>query len=304
MTGIINTGSISKALMPGVREWIGNMYNRYPEEYSKIFETKMSMKNFEEDVFLDGFGYGAVIPEGTGVTYDSMKQIGVQRSIHVEYGRGFIVTRNQIEDNQYQQVARSMSESLAQGMKQLKENVAANVAMNRANNSSYVGWDGVELASSLHLGGKGGTYANELAVAASLSELSLEQALIDIGGFTDLAGMKIQAQGMKLFIPRQLDFEAQRILKSELKNDTAENALNILKSGRYLPGGSEVNHFFSSASKWMIVTNVPNGLLHYQRRALELKNDTDFDSENLKYKMTERYCFNWSDPKGSFYNGE
>lgn len=304
MTGIINTGSISKALMPGVREWIGNMYNRLPDQYSKIFETRMSDKNFEEDAFLDGIGYGAVIPEGAGVTYDSMKQIGVQRSIHVEYGRGFIVTRTQIEDNLYQKVARSMAESLAQGMKQLKENVAANVAMNRANNSSFVGWDGVELASSAHLGGKGGVYANELAVASNLSELALEQCLIDIGGFVDMAGMRIQAQGVKLFVPRQLCMEADRILKSEYKNDTAENAINALKAGRYLPGGCEVNHFFTSASKFMITTNVPNGLIHYKRRDLELKNDTDFDSENLKYKMTERYCFSWSDPKGAFFNGE
>jgi len=299
----INTGAISKALMPGVREWFGNMYNRYPDQYVKIFDTKKSMKNFEEEVNLHGFGMGAVIPEGMGVTYDTMSQGPVKRYVHVEYGRGFIVTRVAIEDNQYPEVARSMSEMLGQGMKQLKETIGANI-LNRANNSSYVGFDGVELSSAAHLLTKGGTFSNELAVASNLSEASLEQALIDIGGFVDDASLKLQAQGQLLIIPRQLEFEAQRILKSQLKNDTAENAINVLNSGRYLPQGFTVNHFLSSSSKWFVKTNVPKGLTHYERRALEIKNDTDFDSENMKFKMTERYAFGWTDPRGIFCNGE
>ncbi len=300
---VINTGAISKALMPGVREWFGNMYNRFPDQYSKIFETKQSMKNFEEEVNLHGFGMGAVIPEGMGVTYDTMKSGLVKRYVHVEYGRGFIVSRVAMEDNQYPEITRSLSEMLGHGMKQLKETVGANI-LNRANNSSYTGFDGVELSSAAHLLTKGGTYSNELAVASNLSEASLEQALIDIGGFVDDSSLKMQAQGSLLIIPRQLEFEAQRILKSSLKNDTAENAINVLASGRYLPQGFTVNNFLSSSSKWFVKTNVPKGLTHYERRALEIKNDTDFDSENMKFKMTERYAFGWTDPRGIFCNGE
>ena len=302
MASLINSGAISKALMPGVRTWFGNMYNRFPEEYSKIFDIKKSVKNFEEDVNINGIGMGAVIPEGTGVSYDTMSQGGVKRYTHVEYGRGFIVTRVQMEDNQYPEVARAMSESLGVGMKQLKETVAANV-LNRANNSSYVGFDGIELTASNHLLTKGGTLSNELATAAELSEASLEQCLIDIGGFVDDTSMKMQAKGQCLIIPRQLEFEAQRILKSELKNDTAENATNVLKSGRYLPQGFLVNHYLTSATKFFVKTDVPKGLTHFERRGLEIKNDTDFDSENMKFKMTERYSFGWTDFRGIFGNG-
>lgn len=299
----INTGAISKALMPGVRTWFGNMYNRYPDEYSKIFDIKMSNKAFEEDVNIHGIGMGAVIPQGEDVEYDTMSQGPVQRYIHVKYGRGFIVTEEAIEDNQYPEIARFMSESLGFGMKQLKETVHANI-LNRANNSSYTGFDGVELSSAVHKLTKGGTYSNELSVASVLSEASLEQALIDIGGFLDDAGMKLQAQGVRLILPRQLEFEAQRILKSELKNDTAENAINVLKSGRYLPGGCEVNHYLNSATKWFVKTNVPNGLVSFERRGLKIENDTVFDSGNLKYKATERFSCGWTDPRGMFFNGE
>lgn len=300
---LINAGAISKALMPGVREWFGNMYNRFPDEYTKIFEVKQSHRNFEEDVNLHGFGMGAVIPEGAGVTYDTMSQGPVKRYVHVEYGRGFIVSRVNMEDNLYPEVARSMSEMLGHGMKQLKETIGANI-LNRANNAAYTGFDGVELSSSVHKLTKGGTFSNELAVASNLSELSLEQALIDIGGFVDDAGLKLQAQGNLLIIPRQLEFEAQRILKSKLRNNTDTNAINVLYEGAYLPGGFTVNHFLTSPTKWFVKTNVPKGLMHFERRALEIKNDTDFDSENMKFKMTERYSFGWTDPRGIFCNGE
>ncbi len=304
MTGIINTGSFSRDLMPGIREHVGASYNRYADEYTKIFEVRKSNQNFEEDVIMDGMGPGgAVYPEGTDITYESMKQIGIQRYTNVDYGRGFIITRNAVDDNLYPKQAKAKAESLGHSMKQLKETVHANI-LNRANSSSYVGWDAVELSSSLHLNGKGGTYANELATAQNLSEASLEQALIDIGGFTDFSGLKIQAQGLLAVIPRQLEFEIQRILKSELKNDTAENAINVLMSGRYLPQGYTVNHFLSSSSKWFIKTNVINGLVHYERRPLALRNDTVFDSMNMKFAMDERYCAGWSDPKGMFFNGE
>lgn len=299
----INTGAISKSLMPGVRQWFGDMYNRYPDEYIKIFDVKKSMKNFEEDVNINGFEMGAVIPEGGDVTYTAMSQGGVQRYKHVKYGKGFILTEEAIDDNQYFSLAQACAEKMGHGMKQLKENVHANV-LNRANNSSYTGFDAVELSSAVHLLTKGGTYSNELATASNLNEAALEQALIDIGGFVDDAGLKMQAQGVMLIIPRQLEFEAQRILDSELKNDTAENAINVLKSGRYLPQGYTINHFLSSSSKWFIKTNVPHGLTSFERKALEIKNDTVFDSNNIKYKFTERYSCGWTDPRGMFFNGE
>lgn len=300
---LMNTGSISKALMPGVREWFGNMYNRFPDEYVHLVDVKKSMKNFEEDVNIHGFGLGAVIPEGEGVKYQSRQQGFVKRYVHVVYGTGFQITREAMEDNLYMKLAQANSESIGIGMKQLKETVIAN-HLNRANNSSYTGADGIELSSAVHKLSKGGTFSNELATASQLSEAALEQALINIGGIVDDASLKMSLQGMKIVVPRQLEFEVQRILKSTLKNDTAENAVNVLKDGRYLPQGYTVNHYLSSATKWFIKTNCPNGLCLLERRGLELKNDTDFDSDIMKFKMTERYSSGWSDPRGYYFNGE
>lgn len=296
---MINTGSLASALRPGVHQWFGAMYNRYPDEYAQIFDKEISNMNYEIDVNLHGFGLGVVKPEGENISYDTMQQGFKKTYYHIVYGLGFIITREAIEDNLYMKMAKMQAEALAVSMKQVKETVAANV-LNRAFNSSYAGADGIELCSSVHLLSGGGTYANELATPSDLSEAALEQALIDIGGFVDDRSLKMQAQGMKLIVPRQLEFEAQRILNSEMQNDTANNAVNVLKSGRYLPAGHIVNHYLTDADAWFIKTNVPHGLMHFERRALQIDNDTDFDSDNMKFKATERYSFGFTDPRGIF----
>lgn len=295
----INTGALSKALKPGVNEFFGLAYDQFPEEYSKIFDVQLSSMNFEEDVNVNGFGLGMIKPEGSVIAYDSMQQGWIQRYQHVVYALGYVVTREAIEDNQYMKLVKQRTEALAMSMKQTKENVAANI-LNRAFNSSYLGADGLEMISSAHLLSKGGTWSNIIATAADLSEASLEQALIDIGGYQNDAGLKISAMGQSLIIPRQLQFEAERILKSSLKYDTAENAINAMKSIGVLPGGVIMNHYLTDSDAWFIKTNVPEGLKFFQRRALEVENDTDFDSENMKFKSTERYSVGWTDPRGIY----
>lgn len=296
---LINTGALAKALRPGVNTWFGNMYNQFPEEFSAIFDKEISAMNYEEDVNVHGFGLGVVKPEGTAITYDSMQQGFIKRYIHIVYGLGFIITREAIEDNLYMKLAKNNTEALAHSMKQVKETVAANI-LNRAFNSSYTGADALQLCSTAHLLSKGGTFQNRLTTDADLSEAALEQALIDIGGYVDDAGLKMSARGMKLIIPRQSEFEAQRILKSELQVNSAEHNLNILNAGRYIPGGFVVNHYLTDSDAWFIKTDVPNGLRHFERRAMQIDNDTEFDSDNMKFKATERYSFGWTDPRGIY----
>lgn len=296
---IINTGALAKALRPGVNAWFGNAYARYADEYSQIFDIEKSFMNFEEDVNVHGFGLAVAKPEGTTITYDTMQQGWTKRYSHIVYGLGFILTREAIEDNLYMKLAKSQAEAIAISMKQTKETVAANI-LNRAFSNSYVGADGLELCSTAHLLSKGGTYQNKLTTSADLSEAALEQCMIDIAGFVDDAGLRMQAMAQKLIIAPANQFEAARILKSEFQNDTANNAINALKAGGYLPQGFVVNHYLTDSDAFFLKTNVADGLKHFVRRELSMDNDTDFDSDNMKFKATERYSFGWTDPRGVF----
>ena len=291
----INTGALARALKPGVDAWFGLAYDEFPEEWSQIFDKYSSDVNFEEDVNVYGFKLGVVKPEGSVLNYDAMQQGWVQRYTHITYGLGYIITREAIEDNLYMKLAQQRTNALAMSMRQTKENVAANVLNNAFAASGYNGADGVSLCNSAHLLSKGGTMSNVPSSAADLSEASVEQALIDIGGYVNDAGLKISAVGQKLILPRQLQFEGERIMKSTLQNDSANNALNAMKNIGVLPGGNVMNHYLSSATAWFIKTNVPDGLKLFQRREIDLQNDTEFDTENMKFKATERYSVGWSD---------
>lgn len=298
MSGIINSGSFAKALWPGVNAWYGKAYSEYSTEYTKLFDTYKSSKAFEEDVGVSSFGLAVAKPEGAGTQYDSERQAYITRYNHVVYALGFIITREIMDDDQYSVVGQRKAQGLAFSMRQTKEIIAANV-YNRAFNSSFVGGDGKELLATDHPLFAGGTWSNELTTAADLSEAALEQAHIDIAGFTNDRGLLISVQPKSLIIPRQLVFEAKRILAPDGRPGTDTNDVNALKALGMVPE-VVVNHYLTDQDAWFIRTNVPHGMKHWERRADAFEMDNDFDTENAKFKATARYSFGWTDPRALF----
>lgn len=296
---LVSTGSLSKALMPGVNAWFGLSYNEYAQQFKEIFDLHNTDQNFVEDVNVYGTGIASVKKESQNIAYTDFAVAGTVRYTPLVYGLGFILSREAIEDNQYVSLAEKRSKMLARSLAQTKEIVAANV-LNRAFNSSYTGVDAVELCSTAHVKARGGTYQNELTTSADLSEASLEQALIDIADLQDDASMRIAVMGRKLIVPSALMFEAARILKSTLQPDVVSNNLNAIKASGMLPDGFTVNNYLTDSDAWFIKTDCPDGLKLFQRRPVEIANESEFDSENMKFKATERYVFGWTDPRGVY----
>lgn len=295
----ISTSSFARALEPGVKEWWGRSYDEYEDEYTVLYDKDDSNRAYEEDVSVSSFGLAQVKSQGKGIAFDDEKQGFLTRYTHVVYALGFIITREMFEDDQYDIIAQRKAQALAFSMKQTKEVNAANV-YNRAFNASYLGTGGKEMCATDHPNIAGGTYANELTTAADLSEASLEQAHIDIAKLKNDRGLRIALKAMSLHIPVDLMFEAERILKTVQRYDTANNDINVLKMKGALPKGIHVNHYFTDADAWFIRTNAPRGMVHYQRRAIEFGVDNDWDTENAKFKASERYSFGYTDPRGVF----
>ena len=298
MAGVITTGSHPKALWPGIKAWWGQTYNEHKVEYTDLFDTDTSQKNYEEDVQLSGFGLVPTKAQGAGVTYDSEIQGYVTRYTHVAYALGYIVTREELDDNLYEQISRGRSAALALSFRQTKENVAANI-YNRAFTSGYVGGDGVVLGSTAHPNTSGGTWANRPSVDADLSEASLEDAMVAIMGLQNDRGLLISVMPQTLHIARQEVFNAQRILHSKYQPGTANNDINVINAGNYLPGGFKVNHYFTNAHAWFIRNTIPGktGMKYYERIGVMFDQDNDFDTMNAKAKGYERYSFGWTDPR-------
>lgn len=305
MSGVITTASFAKDLWPGVNKWYGQAYDEYPVEWDKLFEKNTSRRAFEEDVGSSGFGLAVLKTEGSPITFDSSRQGFTSRYQHATYALGFIVTREAVEDDLYDIVAKKKAQSLAFSMRQTKEIVAANV-FNRAFNTSYVGGDGATLIASAGGGGStsapnvaGGTYTNGVAAAVDLSEAALEQAGIDIASFTNDRGLKIAVRPRKLIIPKELMWEADRILKTEGRVGTDLNDINALKARGMIPE-VVMNHYLTDTDAWFILTDVRDGLKYFERRGDAFGMDEDFDTENAKYKATARYSFGWTDRRGIY----
>jgi len=295
---VINSSSFAKALWPGINAWYGKAYDEYPVEYTDLFDTYTSRKQFEEDVGISSFGLAVQKPEGSPITYDTERQGFITRYNHTVFALGFIVTREIYEDDQYDVVGQRKAQGLAFSMRQTKEIVAANV-YNRAFDSNYTGGDGVQMIASNHANFAGGTWSNVISTAADLSEASLEQACIDIGGFTNDRGLLIKVLPKTLIIPRQLAFEAQRILKTAGRVGTDNNDINALKDMGLIPK-IVVNHYLTDQDAWFIRTDVQHGLKYFERRGDEFGMDEDFDTENAKYKASARYSFGWTDPRAIY----
>ena len=294
----ISRNQLVKELEPGLNALFGLEYDRYENQHTEIFDTENSDRAFEEEVMLSGFGSAQVKPEGGSVNYDDATETFTARYTHETLALAFSITEEAVEDNLYDKISSRYTKALARSMSNAKQVKGANI-LNRAFNSSYTGGDGLELCSTAHVT-LGGNVKNELSTAADLNETSLEQALIDIAGMKDERGMKISLNGMKMIIPVNLQFTAERLMKSSQRVATADNDINAVKSMGMIPQGYVVNNFLTDTDAFFIKTDAPNGMKHFQRTPVSTKMEGDFDTGNVRYKARERYSFGWSDWRGIF----
>ena len=298
----ISRQQLTKELEPGLNALFGLEYSRYENEHAEIYMTETSDRAFEEEVMLSGFASAPVKQEGAAVVFDQANEAYTARYTHETIALAFAITEEAIEDNLYDRLAGRYTRALARSMSNTKQ-VKAAAVLNQAQITTVTGGDGVSLINNSHPLANGNTFSNVLATAADLNETSLEQSLIDIAGFVDERGLRIAVQGTKMIIPKELQFTAERILKSPLRVGTADNDINAIGNMGMLPQGYRVNHFLTDTDSFFILTDIPNGLKHFERAPLRTALEGDFDTGNVRFKARERYSFGFSDPRCVFGNG-
>ena len=295
----ISRAQLLKELLPGLNALFGLEYATYGQEHKEIYETETSERSFEEETKLSGFSAAPVKNEGSAIAYDNAQEAWTARYQHETIALGFSLTEEAIEDNLYDSLSARYTKALARAMAYTKQVKAANV-LNNGWTSGYVGGDNTTLFSTSHPLVSGGTNSNTPSTQADLNETSLENAVIQIAGWTDERGLLIAAKPKKLIVPPALQFVATRLLETELRTATTNNDINAIKNNGSIPGGYTVNHFLTDTNAWFLTTDVPNGLKHFVRTPMSTGMDGDFDTGNVRYKARERYSFGWSDPLGIF----
>lgn len=292
-----NRGNFPSALMPGIKAWVGTSYREIERQCRMAFKDGGgSSKAYEETVMYSGFGLAAVKGEGEAVTADSHQESFKTRFTHLTYGKMIVVTREEVEDNQYMEKARARSRSVGFSMRQTEETVAAGV-YNNAFDSNYAGGDGAAMCSTSHPS-TNGTWSNRPTAGVDLSDAAIEDAGTAIMNYTDDRGLRIGLTPRKLVVPTASWGEAKRITESQFVPDSANNAVNVING--YFPESNLVYRFLSDTDAWFILTDAPDGLKYFERRALEVERDNDFSTQNMMMLATYRLSYGWDDPRGIY----
>lgn len=295
----ISRGQLVKELEPGLNALFGLEYKRYENQHAEIYTTESSDRAFEEEVMLSGFAQAQVKPEGSGVSFDNAQETYTARYSHETVALAFSITEEAIEDNLYDRLASRYTKALARSMANTKQVKAVSPLINGLPSGSFNSGDGVTLFNTAHPT-VSGSVKNTLTVAADLNETSLEQSLIDIAAMTDERGLKIAARGVKMIIPSELQFTAERLMKSQGRVGTADNDVNAIVSMGMIPQGYRINNFLTDTDAFYILTDVPNGMKYFERAGIKTAMEGDFDTGNVRYKARERYSFGVSDFRGIF----
>ena len=294
----ISRAQLAKELEPGLNALFGMEYTRYENEHAEIYTEETSDRAFEEEVMLAGVGTAPTKQEGSAISFDDAQETFTARYTHETIALAFSITEEAIEDNLYDRLAARYTRALARSMANTKQIKAAAILNNAFSTSSPIG-DGAALCSTSHPS-VSGNQRNILSVASDLNETSLEQSLIDIAGLTDERGLKIAVRGMKLVIPKELQFVAERVINSNLRSGTSDNDANAIKNMGMLPEGAVVNHYLTDTDAFFILTDAPNGFKYFNRSPIKTAMEGDFDTGNMRFKARERYSFGVSDWRAVF----
>jgi hypothetical protein len=294
----LNRALFTKQLNLGLNTVFGMEYDRYPEQWRSLYSTEQSMKAFEEDVQMIGFGAAPTKAEGAMINYDSGREGFVSRYVHETVALAFAITEEAEEDGLYGSLGAKYARALARSMQHTKEIKGANI-FNTATTTS-LGGDGQPLLNGSHPLGGGGTASNILGTPADLSETSLETLLVQISTAVDDRSIPIALSGRKLAVPPQLVFVAERIIKSNLRPGTADNDINAMRNMGMIPEGVVVNQRFTNPDQYFILTDCPDGMKHFVRAPIKKAVEGDFETGNLRYKCRERYSFGFTDWRGVY----
>ena len=288
-----------KQLLPGLNALFGEEYANYENEHEEIYVTENSERSFEEELKLSGFAAAPVKDEGSTISYDTAQESFVARYTHETIAMGYSITEEAMEDNLYVSLSGRYTKALARAMSYTKQ-VKGAYPLNNGFSTTFSSGDGVALFSTAHPLVSGGTNSNRPSAGADLNETSLEDAIIQIGKYTDERGLKIAARARKLIVPTDLQFVATRLLQSDYKVGSADNDVNAIKTNGVIPEGYSVNHYLTDTNAFFITTDVPDGMKHFVRSPMTTAMDGDFETGNVRYKARERYSFGVSDPLGIY----
>lgn len=287
----VSSGNFAELLWPGIREIWGSSYNDWEALYRKIFTVKKSDKAFEKEQGVTGLPLASIKQQGSPIAFVDPYQGYQEEYIPVVYAIGAGVTREMYDDDQYNYISQ-LPKLLARSMQQTEETTHFNVLNNAFTAGVTAGADGVALASNAHpLVGGGANQSNIPDTASDLTMTSFETACTDIMDFVDEQSLKIYVKPRLLVVPTALWAIGEKILGTDRAVGSADNDINVVRAKAQLI----VSPWLTDTDAFFVVTDVPNGLVSYERRAADIDRDNEFNTQNLLFTSTRRWSQGFTD---------
>lgn len=281
-------------LEPGFAEIYNDAYKENERIYTQLFHVKNSQKQDERESGVTGFGLLTQKAENAPIDYEDPIQMYDVLYTHLTYAKGFKISKELYDDDQYN-VMNSKPEQLGKSARRTEEVSAANV-LNRAFNTSYVGGDGVPLASTIHPRSDGGSsQSNASATGLTFNETNYETGKIAMMRQLDDKGMKIDVKPMKLIIPIELQKQANIVFNSNLRSGTADNDMNPYKGEVTVMPWIFMDR---NTTAWFLVDTTQHKLTWFWREKAGFKQDTAFETDAALFKVRERFSNGFSDWRG------
>lgn len=266
--------AFSALLAPGLASiFFRNLTDR-PPQWSMWCPSKKSRRAYEEEYKLAGLGQFVFKAEGGVFTFDEPIPGNTIRFTHQTFGLGFRVTEEMLEDDLYG-IMNRMSKELARSARLNKE-VQAFSILNNGFTAGFNGYDGVALFHAAHPNLGGGTQAN--LVTGDFSPDALQSAIELFENFTDDRGYKVRVEPKHLMHAPPNIWEVNKVLKSELEANTADNNINVIRTQYGIQ--PELVHYFTDTDMWVLRASKAdidkdNGARMYIRVDDQFRSDDD-----------------------------
>lgn len=279
----MTAGQFLTLLQPGLAEiWFEAQQER-EDEFSQIFNIKRFDKVDYEAAKMAGFGTLQKMDEGQDVTFEEAIAPVTKTYNSTMFGLGYVITDKLIRNELYGQVER-FEQALARASRDHIEVFAHEVLNNADNTTISAGFDGLSLANTAHTRLDGGaTQSNLLNQDLSLS--SLHDAWITIDNWVDDRGRPVRLDPQTLVVPPDLWPTAVELLDSEMRPDTANQAINVVNRFGLTPMR---DHYLDSSTYAAILCD-SHDLNFLWELEPERSSDEVFENKNVKRMVRQAY---------------
>ena len=299
----------NKAIVPGLFSLAVDSYRLKEKEatWKKIVggEARTSDRAYEDSAYFGGLGFPAVKPEGKEIPYDDFVQGPQKRWLHVTYGLGTRITEEMIEDCLYGDIPTNMSgqsKELGASFGELLEILVHDIINNGTVTTNHTSGDGLAVFSASHTLLRGGTWSNLLSPAADLSATSLQTAIDNFITTKDDSNRYQIIKPKYLFIHPNNAWKAYELLESGYDPESPNNSINSIKKWGLQPIISPYLTAKTGFTLWAEPAHEDGGVIAFMRRKFNVKQDSDFETGDLKFKSTMRFSVEVNKPNNMYYS--